>query len=85
MRHIINHDEKCIKLLHFMFSVGKIKNYCRAYEFPQIICPLSKQSQNKQNFCMIFKIHVFEVDMNNNGISCQCHVKINKIVWNKGE
>ena len=58
-----------MKLLHFTLPVGKSKNYCRSYEFRPIICPFNKDSQSKQNFCKIFKIHVFEVDINN-GISC---------------
>ena len=63
-----------------MLPVGKSKNYCRSYEFlRQIIRTLNKHSQNKQNFCKIFKIHVFEVDINNNSISCQCYVNIHKI------
>ena len=33
---------------------------------------------------MIFKIHVFEVEINNKGISCQGYVNI-KISWNEGE
>ena len=37
-------------------------------------------SQNKQQFGkIIFKIQAFEVDINNNGISCNCYVKINNI------
>ena len=76
MRNIINHDEQCTKLLHFMLTVGKSKNYCRSYEFRQIICPLNKHSQNKQNFGKIFKIQAFEVDINNNNISCNFYVKL---------
>ena len=75
MRNIISHDDQCMKLLHFMLPVGKSKNYCHSYEFRQIICPLN----NKQNFSKIFKIQAFEVDINNNSISCNCYVKINKI------
>ena len=56
MRNIINHDDQCIKWLHLMLPVGKSKNYCRSYEFRQIICPLNKHSQNKQTFGKIFKI-----------------------------
>ena len=41
--------------------------------------------QNKENFGKIFKIQVFEVDISNDGISCNCYVKINKISWKKGE
>ena len=84
MRNIIN-DDQCIQLLHFMLPVGKSKNYCRSYEFRQIICPLNKHSQNKQKFDKIFKIQAFEVDIKNNSISSNCYVKINKIPWNKGE
>ena len=50
LRNIINLDDQCIKLLHFMLPVGKSKNYCRSYEFRPIICPLN----NKQNFGKIF-------------------------------
>ena len=84
LRNIINHDEQCIKLLHFMLPVGKSKNYCPSYEFRQIICPLNKHSQKKQNFGKIFKIQAFVVDINNS-ISCNCYVKIDKFPWNKGE
>ena len=62
-----------------MLPVGRSKNYSRSYEFRQIICPLNKHRQNKHNFGKIFKIQVSEVDINNNGISCNCDVKINKI------
>ena len=65
------HDQ-CIKLLHLMLPFGKSKNYCRSYEFRQIICPLNKHSQNKQIFGKFFKIQAFEVDINNNSISCNC-------------
>ena len=68
-----------------MLPVGKSKIYCRSYEFRQIICPLNKHSQNKKTFGKIFKIQAFEVDINNNSISCNCYVKINKIPWNEGE
>ena len=85
MRNIINHDEQCIKLLHFMLPVDKSKKYCRSCEFRHIICPLNKHSQNKPNFGKIFKFQAFEVDINNNSISCNCYVKMNKITWNKGE
>ena len=67
-----------------MLPVGKNKNYSRSYKFRQIICPLNKHSQNMQHFGKIFRIQVFEVDINNNGISCNCYVKIN-ILLNKGE
>ena len=56
MRNIIKHDERCIKLLYFMLPVGKSKNYYRSYEFRQIIGPLNKHSQNKQNVCKILKL-----------------------------
>ena len=82
MRTFINHDEQYIQLLHFMLPVGKSKNYCRSYEFRKIICPLNK---HKQKFGKIFKIQAFEVDINNNSISCNCYVKLNKISWNKRE
>ena len=86
MRNIITHDEWCIKLLHYMILVGKGKNYSCSHEFRQIICPLNKHGQNKQNFGKIFKIQVFFlIDINNNSISCNCYVKINKISWNKGK
>ena len=78
MRNIINHDDQRIKLLHFMLAAGKHKNYCSSYEFWQIICPLN----NEQNFGKIFKIQAFEVDIDDNSISCNCYVKINKIPWN---
>ena len=42
-----------------MLPVGKGKNYSRFHEFRQIICPLTKHRQNKQNFGKIFKIQVF--------------------------
>ena len=74
MRNIINHDEQCIELLRFMLPVGKSKNYCRSYEFRQIICPLNKHSQNKI-LVKIFKIQAFEIDINNNSISCNYYVK----------
>ena len=61
MRNIIYHDEQCIEFLHFMLPVGKRKNYCRSYEFRQIICPLNKHSQNKQNFGKIFKIQALKL------------------------
>ena len=85
MRTFINNDEQYTQLLHFMLPVGESKNYCRSYEFRQIICPLNKHSQNKQNFGKIFKIQPFEVDISNNSISCNCYVKLNKISWNKRE
>ena len=47
-----------------MLPVRKSRNYSRSYEFRQIICPLNKHSQNKQHFGKIFKIQVFEVDIN---------------------
>ena len=50
------------------------KNYSRSYEFRQIICPLNKHHQNKQNFGKVFKIQVVQVDINNNGVSCNCYV-----------
>ena len=50
MRNIIKHDDQCIQIFYFMLPVGKSKNYCRSYEFRQIICPLNKHSQNKQSF-----------------------------------
>ena len=80
MRNIINDGEWCKTLLHFMLPVGRSKNYSPSYEFRQIICPLNKHRQNKQNFGKIFKIHVFEVDINNNGISC----KLTKVHGIKG-
>ena len=74
-----------ITLLHYMLSVGKGKNDARSHEICQVICPLNEQSQNKQYFGKIFKIQVFKVDNNSNGISCNRNVKIDKIPWNKGE
>ena len=85
MRNIINHDEKCITLLHYMIPVGKGRNYSCSHEFRQIVCPLNKHRQNKQHFGKMFKIQIFGVDINNNNISCNCYVKINKISWNKEE
>ena len=70
---------------HVMLPVGRSVNYSHSYEFRQIICPLTKHRRNKHNFCKIFKIQIFEIDINNNGISCNCYVKINKISWNKGK
>ena len=75
-RDIISPDEQCTELLHFMLPVRKSKNYCCSYELRQIICPLNKHSQNKHNFGKIFEIQAFEVDINNNNISCNCYVKI---------
>ena len=83
--NIINHDAWYITLLHCMCSVGEGKNHSCSYEFGQIICPLNEQSQIKQNFGKIFKIQVFIIDNNSNGISCNRNVKIDKISWNKGE
>ena len=82
LRNIINHGEWCITLLHVILPVGRRKNYSHSYEFRQIICPFNKHSQNKHDFGKIFKIQLFEVDINNNGISCNCYVKIS---WNKGK
>ena len=48
-------DEQCISLLHFMLPVGISKNYCRSYEFRQIICHLNKHSQNKHIFVRFSK------------------------------
>ena len=84
-KNIINNDEWYIRLLHYMLSVGKGKNYSRSNEFCQIICPLNEQSQIKQNFGKIFKIQVFKVDNNSNGISGNRNVKIDKISRNKWE
>ena len=53
-----------------MLPVSKSKNCSRSYEFHQIISPLNKHSQNKQNFGKNFKIQVFEVDINKNCIFC---------------
>ena len=55
MRNIINHDEQCIQLLHFMLPVGESKNYCRSYEFRQIIFPL----KNIDNFFFFFFFFFF--------------------------
>ena len=86
MRNIINQGERCITLLHVMLPVGRSKNYSHSYEFRKIICPLNKHRRNKHNFGKVFKIQLFEVDINNNnGISCNCCVKINKVSWNKGK
>ena len=74
---ILPHETICSQL-------AKVKYSC-SHEFHQIICPLNKHRQNKQKFGKIFKIHVFEVDINTNVISCNCYVKINKMSWNKGE
>ena len=62
-----------------MVPSGRSKNYSHSYEFRQIIYPLNKHRRNKHNFGKIFKINLFEVDINSNGISCNCYVKINKI------
>ena len=56
-----------------MLPVGKDKSYSRFHEFRQIICLLNQHRQNKQNFGTIFKIQVFEVYINNNGVSCDCY------------
>ena len=79
MKNIINHDEWCITLLYYMIPVGNGKKYSCSHEFRQIICPLNKHRQNKQHFGKIFKIQVFEADINNNSI------KINKPSSNKEE
>ena len=63
----------------------KEKTYSHSYAFCQIICPLNKHHRNKHNFGKIFEIQRFVVDINNNGISCNCYVKINKILLNKGK
>ena len=68
-----------------MLPVRISKNYSRSYGFRQIICPLNKYRQNQQNFVKILQIQMFEVDINDNGISCNCYIKNNKISWNKGE
>ena len=67
-----------------MLPVSRSKNYSRSYEFHKIICPLNKRRQNKQNFGKIFKIQVFEADINNNGISCKCMLKLTKFHGIKG-
>ena len=85
MRNIIKHGESRITLLHVMLPVGRRKNYSHSYEFRQIICPLNKHRRIKHYFGKNFKIQLFEVDINNNGITCNCYVKINKIAWNKGK
>ena len=85
MKNILNHDEWCITLLHYMLPVGLGKNCSRFHEVRQIICPLTKHRQNKQNFGKIFKVPAFEIDISYNGISCNCYAKINKRSWNKGE
>ena len=64
--NIINYDERCIKLLHFILPVGNSNDYCHSCEFRPIICPLNKQCQNKQYFGKICKIQAFEVDININ-------------------
>ena len=56
MRTIINHGESCITLLHVMHPVGR--STCKNYS----------HSENKTNFGKIFKIQLFEVDINNNGL-----------------
>ena len=74
--------ENNIWMLHniigFMLPVSKSKNYSRFHEFRQVICPLNKHKQNKQNVGKIFKIQVFEDYINNNGIFCNCYAKTNK-------
>ena len=52
------------------------ENACQD-EFRQIICTLNKQIQYKQHFGKISKHRGFEVDINNNGISCNYYVTIN--------
>ena len=84
MWNIFKHDECCITLLHYLLPVGNGKNYTRFHEFRQIICPLNKHCQSKLNFGKIFNIQVFEVYINNNGISCNCYAKIYKNSWTKG-
>ena len=85
MRNIINYGEWCITLLHVMLPFGRSQNCSHFYEFCQIFCPLNKHRRNKRDLGKIFKIQLFEVDINNNGICCNCYVKINKISWNKGK
>ena len=63
-----------------MLPVGRSKNMSFA-----IVSALWNHRRNKHNFGKIFKIQHFEVDINNNGISLNCNVKINKISWNKGK
>ena len=83
MRHIFKHDECCITLLHYLLPVGKGKTHSCFHEFRQIICPLFTSSK-KQHFGKIFKIQVFEVHIDNDGISCNCYAKIYKSSWKKG-
>ena len=85
IRNIINHDEWYITLLHYMSLVGKGQSCSRSHELCQIICPLNKLSQIKQNFGTIFKVQSFKVDNNNNCISYNRKVKIDNISRNKGE
>ena len=61
-----------------MLPAGRSKNFSRSYEFRKIICPLNKHRQYKQNFGNFFKIQVFEVDINDNGISRNCNVKVKR-------
>ena len=82
MRNIINHGEWCITLLQVILPVGRSKNYSHSYEFRQIFCHFNKHSRNMHDFGKIFKIQLFEVDINNNGISCNCY---DKFSWNKGK
>ena len=70
------------KLLLVILPVGRSKNYSYSYESRQIFCTFNKHSRNKHDFGKIFKIQLFEVDINNNGISCNCYVEIS---WNKGK
>ena len=68
-----------------MLPAGRSKTYSRSYEFHKMICPLNKHRQNKQNLGKIFKIQVFEVDINNNGISCiNCMLQLIKFHGIKG-
>ena len=44
-----------------MLPVGKSKNYCRSYEYRQIICSLNKHSQNKQNLVTFLKFKLLKM------------------------
>ena len=59
-----------------MLQVGRSKNYSHSYEFRLIIGPLNKHRRNKHNFGKIFKIQLFEVDINNNGNSIIVMLKL---------
>ena len=82
MGTIINHAEQCIEILHFILPVGKSKNYCRSYEFRQIICPLNKHSQNKHNLVRFLEFKLLKLISTTTVFIVIITIEINKIPWN---